>query len=60
MPPARDVMAHRGDDDGRFTAQGPVEGPLTVSRGLPCLQILSLLEPGYAIPYQPRMLSQDV
>lgn len=33
---------------------------ITLHRGLPRLQVLAVLEPQYALPHQPRMLSQDV
>lgn len=60
MPPARDIMAHRGDDDGKSTSHDPLEYTLTVSRGVPCLQILAVSEPRHAISHQSRMLPQDV
>lgn len=37
-----------------------LEYSLTASRGVPCLQILPLPEPGHAISHQSRMLPQDV
>ena len=61
MPPVRNGIPNRGEEDGMFPIFYHSTRPqLTLSRGLPRLQILAILESQHAIPHQPRMLPQDV
>lgn len=63
MPPSREALVNRGDEDGKFTPsdyESGAQADHALYRGLPRLQILAVLEPGHAIPYQSRMLPQNV
>jgi hypothetical protein len=60
MPPSREALVNRGDEDGKLLLpdyEAPIHANHLLPRGLPCLQILAVPEPRHAIPYKPRMLS---